>query len=150
MLRAFLDEIECSFLDHKLHRRKILDGSGGAPETLIAACAELKERYRVGSDNIDKWLDEWGQHARLSLAAVGLESAYQPVVKDLDNASPEDVEVLGDFIRDAAPDLMSNMDLTGLFTQFALLGLVERGDHNREGVRITRLGRLVRRSLVPA
>jgi len=150
MLRAFLDETECGFLDHKILRRKILEGSGGAPGALIAACATLKERYRGGAGDVDQWLSEWAPRTRLSLTEVGLESAYNPILKDLDDASSDELEILGDLMGHAAPDLMSRMDFMKLLAQFALLGLIERGDHSREGVRVTRLGKLAIRSVLPA
>ncbi len=143
MLRAHLDETEGVMLDHKELRQCLLNGSGGAPERLVAACAELQEQYRNGSRDLERAVGEWAVEQAVSLEEVGLDESFGEIVDTLDDCLPEEIPVLREIWKDARHALTLNLSVR----LFSALGLLDPVDPNRKGIRFTKLGRLLKRSL---
>ena len=147
MLRAFLAETDNALLDHASRRAKLIEGSGGVPALLTLSCAELAAACRAGEQDPDEVIAAWCERQKLAPEHVGLSPELVPFLRELDNVKPDDFDLLKEILRDAWSGSGAAPDTLAILGLFADLGLIASSDSLHEGVRITALGRLVKRSL---
>jgi hypothetical protein len=146
MLRSFLAETDNTTFDHVERRRRLIDGSGGVPALLTAACAKLSDDCRAGNADVDHVLETWLGGSRLRPVDAGLPDDLVSVLPMIDDVESEDVSSLLELIREGWSSESPAPDMTTVLRFFADVGLIVAGDPMREGVRLTPFGRLLQRS----
>lgn len=147
MLRCFLSEVEGAIFDTSERRAILLAGAGGIPERIARAVQELGAIVRTGRQPLDGMLQDWAREQAISLQDVGLDERFELLVRTVETVDVDAIEVLVQLLEANWPKSMGSANVPGLLGLFTGLGIIESGDHLREGVRVSVLGSLLKRGL---
>ena len=147
MLRGFLAETDGAPLDHESRRVRLINGTGGAPVPLISACDEMLSIIRRGGQDPDQVIKDWFERQKLESEVVGLTLDLIPVFREIVDVESDGVDVLKEILIEILRASGASADVETCLRFFSDLGLVAPIDPEREGVKLTPLGRLVQCSL---
>jgi len=142
----FPAETDNALLDHAPRRAKLIEGSCGVPALLTLSCAELAATCRAGEQDPDEVIAAWSERQNLAPENVGPSPELVPFLRELDNVKPDDFDLLKKFCAMHGP-APARRQIPWRFRSFRRLGSDFIRRFVARGVRITALGRLVKRSL---